>query len=151
MAVNLCNSMYFFQPANIDGEDNEQVTSYKYLGVHLDWSVNTHGLYKKVDSRVDSFSSRRLKSFGVCTDMLYMFYCSVVASALFYATVCWGNSITDKKEGRAGRPVTGGLVVQSPLEQPTFSSCCVVNTFSAEVDKFYSILSYTRMDLCGKI
>lgn len=48
MVVNFCMSMPHFQLANIDGEHIEQVTSCKYLGVHLDykcvWSVNTQAV-----------------------------------------------------------------------------------------------------------
>ena len=39
-------------PVNIQGMDIERVDSYKYLGVHLnkklDWTHNTHALYRKV-------------------------------------------------------------------------------------------------------
>ena len=36
---------------------------------------------------------RKLRSFNVCSKMLEIFYQSVVASALFFAVVCWGSSI----------------------------------------------------------
>lgn len=54
--------------------------SKKYLGVHLDnkldWTLNTDLLYRKGQSLV--FLLRRLKSFDVCSEMLQMFYQSVV-------------------------------------------------------------------------
>ena len=80
-------------PVSIDGADIEVVSSYKYLGVHLDdkldWSCNTAAIYRKGQSRLHFL--RRLRSFNVCSDMLHMFYKSVVESALLYAAVCWGG------------------------------------------------------------
>ena len=83
-------------PVNIQGMDIERVTSYKYLGVHLnnklDWSTHTSALYRKGQSRLHLL--RRLRSFGVQGEMLRTFYDSVVASAIFYGVACWGSSIS---------------------------------------------------------
>ncbi|KAG5262251.1 hypothetical protein AALO_G00293860 [Alosa alosa] len=61
----------------------------KYLGIHLDnkldWSVNTEALYKKGQSRL--YFLKRLRSFNVCSKLLWMFYQSVVVSVLFYAVL----------------------------------------------------------------
>ncbi|KAI3363978.1 hypothetical protein L3Q82_001575 [Scortum barcoo] len=50
-----------------EGTDIDTVKSYKYLGVHLndslDWTHNTDSLVKKGNSRL--FLLRRLRSFGV--------------------------------------------------------------------------------------
>ena len=82
-------------PVTIDGEEVEAVGTYKYLGVHLDnkldWSSNTSAVFKRGQSRL--YFLRKLRSFGVCTKLLWTFYQSVVASAIFYSVVCWGNSI----------------------------------------------------------
>ncbi|KAK5885873.1 hypothetical protein CesoFtcFv8_016968 [Champsocephalus esox] len=60
------------------------------LGVHLDnglnWRINT--VYKKGMTRL--YFLRKLRSFHVCSKMLEIFS-SVVASALFFAAVCWGG------------------------------------------------------------
>ena len=61
------------------------------LNNKLDWSVNTEALYRKGQSRL--FFLRRLRSFNVCTKLLYIFYQSVVASFIFFAAVCWGGGI----------------------------------------------------------
>ncbi|KAI3354462.1 hypothetical protein L3Q82_018977, partial [Scortum barcoo] len=82
--------------------DIDTVKSYKYLGVHLndslDWSDNTNALVKKGNSRL--FLLRRLRSFGVQGPLLRTFYDSVVASAIFYGIVCWASSITDRDRRR---------------------------------------------------
>ena len=82
-------------PITIQGEEVEIVDTYKFLGVHLnkdlDWRNNTEAVYKKGQSRL--YLLRRLKSFNVCSRLLYMFYQSVVSSILLYAVVCWGGGI----------------------------------------------------------
>ena len=67
--------------------------SYKYLGVHmnnkLDWKQQTEAVYKKGQSRL--YFLRKLRSFNVYSKMLCMFYQSVVASAIFFAAISWGQ------------------------------------------------------------
>ncbi|KAI3374114.1 hypothetical protein L3Q82_005934 [Scortum barcoo] len=62
-------------PVSIQGMDIDTVKSYKYLGVHLndslDWSDNTNALVKKGNSRL--FLLRRLRSFGVQGPLLRTF------------------------------------------------------------------------------
>ncbi|CAJ1076393.1 hypothetical protein L3Q82_010059 [Xyrichtys novacula] len=94
-------------PVNIQRLDIEMAESYRFLGVHLnnklDWSTNTDVLYKKGQSRL--YLLRRLRSFGVCRTLLKTFYDSVVASALFYAVVCWGAGSTERDRKRLNRLV----------------------------------------------
>ncbi|MEJ4486873.1 DUF1891 domain-containing protein [Enterococcus faecium] len=69
----------------------------------LDWSPNTDALYRKGQSRL--FFLRSLRSFDVCVEIMTMFYQMVVASALFFAAVCWGGSLTDKNTKRLDKLV----------------------------------------------
>ena len=106
-------------PVNIQGLDIEMVESYRFLGVHLsnklDWSHNTDVLYKKGQSRLHLL--RRLRSFGVCRTLLRTFYDSVVASALFYAVVCWGAGSTERDRKRLNRLVRrASSVLDSSLD-----------------------------------
>ena len=57
----------------------------------LDWKQQTEAVYKKGQSRLCFL--RKLRSFNVCSKMLYMFYQSVVASAIFFAAISWGSGI----------------------------------------------------------
>ena len=79
----------------INRTDVEIDQTFKYLGVHLDnkleWSTNTHVVYKKGLSWLDLL--RRLKSFNVSTQMPLMVYQSVLVSAIFSAVVCWVTGI----------------------------------------------------------
>ena len=93
--------------------------SYKFLGVHLnnklDWTDNTHALYKKGQSRLHLL--RRLRSFGVCRALLRTFYDSVVASAIFYAVVCWRGGSTDRDRKRLNKLIKrASSVLDCPLD-----------------------------------
>lgn len=55
----------------------------------LNWRTNTEAVCRKGMRKL--FFLRKLRSFGLCSRMLDMFYQS--ASVLFYAVVCWGRSI----------------------------------------------------------
>ncbi|MPV02341.1 DUF1891 domain-containing protein [Escherichia coli] len=82
-------------PLRVLGEEVVMVEDYKYLGVSIDnrlnWKTNINAVYRKGMSRL--FFLRKLRSVHVCSKMLEMFYQSVVASALYFAVVCWGSSI----------------------------------------------------------
>lgn len=108
-----------FTPVNIQGLDIEVVENYKFLGVHLnnrlDWSDNTHALYKKGQSRLHLL--RRLRSFVVCRALLRTFYDSVVASAIFYAVVCWRGGSTDRDRKRLNKLIRrASSVLDCPLD-----------------------------------
>ena len=104
---------------NIQGLDIEIVGEYKYLGVHLnnklDWTTNTDVLYRKGQSRLHLL--RRLRSFGVCRTLLRTFYDTVVASAIFYAVVCWGCGSTERDRKRLNKLVRrASSVLDCPLD-----------------------------------
>ncbi|KAK0143583.1 putative RNA-directed DNA polymerase from transposon X-element [Merluccius polli] len=107
------------QPVSIEGDNVAVVTTYKYLGIHLDnkldWSANTDALYRKGQSRL--YFLRRLRSFNVCSKLLWIFYQSVVTSVLSYAVVCWGGSTKKRDSGRLDRLVRkAGSVIAMELE-----------------------------------
>ena len=107
------------RPVVIRGDEVKIVDNYKYLGVwldnKLDWSCNTDHLYKRGQSRL--YFLRRLRSFNICRKLLWMFYQSVVASALFYAVVCWGGSISKRNSNRLDKLIRrAGSVVGMNLD-----------------------------------
>ena len=95
----ICRTPY--QSVCIDGGEIEIVQTCIYLGVLLDnkleWSANIEAVYRRGQSRL--FFLRRLGSFNVCSDMMCMFYYTIIESALFYAVVCWESCTTDKTVG----------------------------------------------------
>ena len=92
---------------NTQGLDIEILEVYKYLCVHinnkLDWTHNTDVLYKKGQSRLHLL--RRLRSLGVCRTLLKTFYDSAVASAIFYAVVCWSCGSSERHRKRPNKLV----------------------------------------------
>ena len=69
----------------------------------LEWSANIEAVYRRGQSRL--FFLRLLRSFNVCSDMMCMFYHTIIESALFYAVVCWASCTTDKDCRRLDRLV----------------------------------------------
>ena len=67
------------KPVHIKGEAMERVDTYKYLGVvfdtKLNWKENINSVLKKVNSRM--YCMRKLRSFGVNSDMRVTFYNAV--------------------------------------------------------------------------
>ena len=78
-----------YQSVCIDGWEIETIQTCKYLGVvlenKLEWSANIEAVYRRGQSRL--FFLRWLRSFNVCSDMMCMFYHTVIESALFFAVV----------------------------------------------------------------
>ena len=83
----------------IKGEAVERVNTYKYLGVVFDSKLNwkeINSVLKKVNLRM--YCMRKLRSFGVKSDMLVTFYNAVICSIIMFGSVCWGGNIS-KLEG----------------------------------------------------
>ncbi|KAI3372144.1 hypothetical protein L3Q82_007002 [Scortum barcoo] len=89
-------------PVSIQGTDIDTVKSYKYLGVHLNDSLDLVGE----------------------TPMPLTFYDSVVASAIFYGIVCWASSITDRDRRRMDRLDSLTALGSSFSEQAAPSTLC---------------------------
>ena len=113
------------------------MNTYLYLGIHLEyklgWSANTDALYKKGQSRL--YFLRTLRSFKVCSKILRMFYQSVVASALFYAVVCWRGSTKKRDAGRLDR-----LVRKDGSDVGTELECITLTSDKRTLSKLLSIL-----------
>ena len=80
----------------------ERVDTYKYLGVDFDskmnWKENNNSVLKQMNSRM--YWMRKLKSFGVNSDMLVTFYNAVICSIITFGSVCWGGNISKLDRGR---------------------------------------------------
>ena len=74
---------------------------------------------------------RKLRSFNVCRKMSEIFYQSVVASAIFFAAVCWGSSIRASDTNRLDKTIKkAGSVLglklesfESVVERRTLKNC----------------------------
>jgi len=122
--VDFTRSKRTCQSVCIEEEEIETFQTYKYPGVVLDnkleWSANIDAVYRKGQSCLVFL--KRLRSFNVCSDMLCMFYNTVIENALFYAVVCWGSSTTDKHSRRLDKLVKmASSVIGSELDPSTAS------------------------------
>ena len=91
------------KPVYIKGEAVERVDTYKYLGVvfdnKLNWKENINFVLKNVNWRM--YCMRKLRSFGVNSDMLVTFYKSVICIIIImFGSVCWGGNISKLDRGR---------------------------------------------------
>ena len=95
----------------------ERVDTYKYLGVvfnsKLNWKENINSVLKKVNSRI--YCMRKLRSFGVNSDMLVTFYNAVICSIIMFGSACWGGNISKLERGWK-RLKKAGHVVGKPLD-----------------------------------
>ena len=85
-------------PITINGEDVEQVDSFKFLGTtiskDLKWEVHISSALKKARQRM--FFLRQLNKFRVGQQILSTFYRSVIESVLTFSITIWYGTATKK-------------------------------------------------------
>jgi len=88
-------------PLLINDEEVEIVQQYKYLGTildnKLDWTANTKALVKKGNQRL--YFLRKLRSFGVRSEILRTFYQATVESVLSYNNLCFNGNLQSMDSG----------------------------------------------------
>ncbi len=94
MVIDFSKSKVIVPPSNINGEEIERVTTYKYLGVEIDSQLKFNDLamskYRKLQQRL--FFLRRLSYFRIDRRILQMFYKTVLQSVLTFGLLCtFGN------------------------------------------------------------
>ena len=57
-----------------------------------------NSVMKKINSRM--YCMRKLRSFGVNSNMLVTFYNAVICSIIMFGSVCWGGNISKLDRGR---------------------------------------------------
>lgn len=89
-----------FNPLSIKNENVKVVNSYKYLGVIIDdklsFSENVQHLYKKSVQRVHHL--RILNNLKIDSEILSLFYKSIIESVMSFAVVTWFGSCTKKDQ-----------------------------------------------------
>ena len=85
------------QPLTIKVEEVRQVSTYKYLGTTIDdqlcWTTNVDACLKKANLRL--FFLRKLRQFKVGSNILYLFYRSVIQSILGYNQLCFYGAMRE--------------------------------------------------------
>ena len=107
----------------------ERVGTYKYLGVvfdrRLNWKENINSVVKKVNPRM--YFMRKLRSFGVNSDMLVTFYNAVICSLIMFGSVCKGGNISKFYKGKLGKIVKKLMQILNDSTDPMrhyFDSRC---------------------------
>ena len=93
------------KPVYIKGEAVERVDTYKYLGVvfdsKLNWKENINSVLRKKSMYcMRMYCMRKLRSFGVNSDMLVTFYNAVICIIIMFGSVYWGGNISKLDRGR---------------------------------------------------
>ena len=91
----------------IDDSKVERVDEYKYLGTVLDsklsFNSNTDAIHKKCQSRM--YCLQKLRSLGVCKDVLGNFYRCFLESVLTFGFICWFGGLSVKNVNVLNRVV----------------------------------------------
>ena len=84
------------RPVVIHNEPIAQVSSYKYLGVHIDSTlslrVHVEGLWSRLPQRL--YFLRRLRAYGVEQKFMLLFYHAVLESTIRYGITAWDANLT---------------------------------------------------------
>ena len=94
-------------PIYINGDAVEQVSDFKFLGIHiskdLKWATHTTQVVKKAQQRL--YCLRRLKKFKVSPRILRAFYNSTIESILTSGSTAWFGNCTAAERKRLQRVV----------------------------------------------
>ncbi len=118
--------------------DVDVVSEYKYLGVYIDdklnWKCNTGKISAKCIQRL--YFLRRMKSFNVDRDILYLFYQAVIQSVLSFCSVVWYSGLSSDNIRKLNRIIkSASRLVGADVKQ--LNSLCN----SAMEKKFLTIVS----------
>lgn len=97
----------------IHGQAIDQVSNFKYLGVHIDsdlsWRTQVTNVCTRIHQRLHFL--RRLRVFGVCKNIMLIFYRATIESVLRYGITCWFGNLTVKHraESQASLTLQAGL------------------------------------------
>lgn len=82
----------------IKNQEVTQVSSHKYLGVHIDnllcWNTHVDNLCNKLQQRL--YFLRRLRLYGVSSQIMMIFYRAMLESVIRYGIGAWFSNLTVK-------------------------------------------------------
>ena len=140
-------------PVVIHDSPIEQVSSYKYLGVHLDdtfsWSVHVESLCSRLQQRL--YFLRRLRVYGVDKSIMFLFYQAVLESLVRYGMSSWYGNLTAKLKTKLARLVHTAMKVIGKSDYQTLQSIYQQTVFrqAQRIDPFHILHSeYDRVPHC---
>ena len=111
-------------PVVIHDSPIEQVSSYRYLGVHLDdtfsWYVHVDNLCSRLQQRL--YFLRRLRVYGVDKNIMFLFYQAVLESLIRYGMSSWYGNLSTKLKTKLARLVNTAMKVIGKSDNQTLQS-----------------------------
>ena len=109
------------EPVVIKNQKITRVSSYKYLGVHIDnllcWKTHIDNLCNRLQQRL--YFLRRLRLYGVSSHIMMIFYRAIVESILRYGISSWFGNLTVKLKSKlAGMHKTAMKIVGRKEYEP---------------------------------
>ena len=108
-----------FSPLLIEGRTVETVQHFRFLGSrissNLKWKLNIDSIVKRAQHRL--YILRRLRSFGLSTQIMLTFYRVAIESVLF-SLIVWFGSFTEKEKlrlTRGGGGVGNGKTISTAI------------------------------------
>ena len=143
-------------PVAVHGQDIVQVKTFRYLGVHVDsdlsWGTQVANVCAKIHQRLHFL--RRLRVFGVCKNIMLIFYRAAIESILRYGITSWFGNLSVKSRAEisslvktAGKimGITPPLNPQDLFEQATIRQANAILTDSSHVlNSEYTLLNSGR-------
>lgn len=142
-------------PIFINNAEVEQVSSFKFLGVHitedLSWTLHTDTVVKKARQRL--YFLRKLRKFGLSTSILTNFYrCTIESLLTGCITVWYGNCTAQSRKAlqrvvRAAEDITGCSL--PPIQDIYRSRClrkaqCITKDLSHPAQGLFHLLPSGR-------
>lgn len=111
-------------PLSIHREEIKQVTSYRYLGIHLDnllrWGDHVDHLCSRLQQRL--YFLRRLRVFGVSQKIMFLFYQAVMESVIRYGMTAWFGNLSTQSKSKLQRLVQTAMKVMGRTEKLSLQS-----------------------------
>ena len=114
-------------PVTIRGTEVERTRTYKYLGVTLNdkltWGDHVDTVIKKLNAR--SYCLRKMASFNVRTEILTIFYNSILCNVWRYCLICWGGNASKSERNRIDGVIkrAGRVIGKSQQSVDTIYQC----------------------------
>lgn len=100
-------------PVVIHDTHISQVSTYRYLGIHLDntfsWKVHVESLCCRIQQRL--YFLRRLRVFGVDQRIMFVFYQAVLESLVRYGISVWFGNLTVQLKNKLNRLIQTAMKV----------------------------------------
>ncbi len=111
-------------PLLIHDQSIKQVSSYRYLGVHLDclfnWEVHVDTLCSRLQQRM--YFLRRLRVFGVDQKLMFLFYQAVLESIIRFGMSAWYGNLSVHVKSKLNRLVQTAMKVIGRTENSSLQS-----------------------------